>query len=127
MYELVFKANEELQQLALKTFKTKKFPIPYTKDETTDKCFHLVKDDGIYLMNAYNEKDPKKNKVIYAEGFNPKDKDFDWEKTHDVSGDDFAENIYFNNLQLRALIFHGASIRVFLSENTIGHRLEGIV
>lgn len=61
----------------------------------------LVKDDGIYLMSngtpglTRPETKPGEtlNVVAYAAGFDPKEVDRDelWHRTHDVSGDDFAE------------------------------------
>lgn len=60
----------------------------------------LVKDDGIYMMSNGEPgllREPAKkgathHVVAYAEGFAPGEPDL-WEKTHEVSGDDFGELI----------------------------------
>ena len=75
------------------------FNLPYTKETTKEAGFFLVKDDGIYVMNAFDiDKFPvegwvKENVVSYADGFDPKTNENVWEDSHHVSGDDFAEFI----------------------------------
>ena len=99
MHTLNFNSNKSLKSLARETLKAETFKKPYTKETTKDKGFYLVKDEGIYLMNAFNTdngKSPKQNGfVVYASGFNPKyDKYGDlWDRTYAVSRDDFAEFI----------------------------------
>jgi len=82
-----------------------------------------VKDDGIYLMEAYDTtKTPRENgTVIYASGFNPKYNKDVWEDSYLVSRDDFAENIYFTNDQLKR-VANGGSIDISLTEDSIGVR-----
>jgi hypothetical protein len=92
---LEFKASEELRELAKQTLEKEKFQIPYTKRTTSKKGFFLVKDEGVYLMNAFSS---DKNIVCYAKGYDPNDSEnleFDlfWEKMQLVSPDDFAEFI----------------------------------
>ena len=78
-----------------------------SEKHTTEKCFYLVKDDGIYLMNAYStpkDKTPKTNNtVVYASGYNPKYNDNVWEDSYQVSRDDFADNMYFTDDQLERI------------------------
>jgi hypothetical protein len=98
MHKLNFKSNKTLRSLAKETLKADKFKIAYKKETTNQKGFFLVKDEGIYLMNSYVNKDGERknvNSVVYASGYNPKyDKHNDlWERTYEVSRDDFAENI----------------------------------
>ena len=98
MHKLNFKSNKTLRSLAKETLNADKFKIAYTKKTTNQKGFFLVKDEGIYLMNSYVNKDGERknvNSVVYASGYNPKyDKHDDlWERTYEVSRDDFAENI----------------------------------
>lgn len=55
----------------------------------------LVKDEGIYLMSAglpghIRDDGSGLRVVIYADTFNPTDPDC-WDRTHDISGDDFSE------------------------------------
>lgn len=96
--------------------------IPYV-DETTDEYgLWLVKDEGIYVMAPTWEKDiVRKNKchVIYARGFSPRVKDL-WEKTHAVSGDDFAEFIPLSEQQMkRVALFGELDIRLTETEVSV--------
>ena len=118
-HTLTFNSNKSLVKLARDTMKASNFKIAYRDKYTSKKSFYLVKDDGIYLMNAYQTpkgKTPKTNNtVVYASGFNPKFNDDIWEKTYQVSSDDFAENIYFTDDQLDR-IANGGTITIKLSE-----------
>jgi len=121
MHKLNFKSNKTLRSLAKETLNADKFKIAYTKKTTTQKGFFLVKDEGIYLMNSYVNKDgERKNVVVYASGYNPKyDKHDDlWERTYEVSGDDFAENIPLDNSALNRLR-DGGSLTINLSDTQI--------
>lgn len=120
-HTLTFNSNKSLVKLARDTMKASNFKVAYRDKYTPKKCFYLVKDDGIYLMNCYSNNPNKElgrdepNTVVYASGFNPKFNDDIWEKTYQVSSDDFAENIYFTNDQLDR-IANGGTITVKLSE-----------
>ena len=107
MTTLNFNSNKTLKSLARETLFAKEFKTAYVDETTNERSFWLVKDDGIYVMNCYvkNGKREKVNQVIYASGFNPKhDKNDDlWDRTHAVSGDDFAENIPLGISQLNHL------------------------
>ena len=123
MHKLQFKSNKTLRSLAKETLNADKFKIAYTKKTTNQKGFFLVKDEGIYLMNSYVNKDGERmnvNSVVYASGYNPKhDKHNDlWERTHEVSGDDFAENLPFEEEALMR-IASGGDITINLSETKI--------
>ena len=123
MHKLNFKSNKTLRSLAKETLNAEKFKIAYTKKTTNQKGFFLVKDEGIYLMNSYVNKDGERmnvNSVVYASGYNPKhDKHNDlWERTHEVSGDDFAENLPFEEEALMR-IASGGDITINLSETQI--------
>lgn len=122
MNTLTFKSTKELQLLAEETLKQKKFNVPYEPEKTTsEKGFYLVKDEGIYLMNAYSR---KPNLVSYAVGFNPNNvkTDDEWsymrEKQQDVSGDDFAEKIPLDRQQL-ARIWKNGHVTIRISEDTL--------
>ena len=52
-HRLIFKSNKSLRKLARDTLKASNFKIAYREKYTSKKCFYLVKDDGIYLMNCY--------------------------------------------------------------------------
>lgn len=120
-HTLTFNSNKSLVKLARDTMKASNFKVAYRDKYTPKKCFYLVKDDGIYLMNCYSNNPNKElgrdepNTVVYASGFNPKFNDDIWEKTYQVSSDDFAENIYFTDDQLDR-IANGGTITVKLSE-----------
>tara|TARA_Y100000592_G_scaffold87921_1_gene143055 strand:- start:277 stop:654 length:378 start_codon:yes stop_codon:yes gene_type:complete len=99
-HKLKFRSNKSLVKLARDTIKASNFKIAYRDKYTAEKCFYLVKDDGIYLMNCYKDNPNKSNTVIYASGYNPKYNDNVWEDTYQVSRDDFADNMYFTDDQL---------------------------
>jgi hypothetical protein len=105
MTTLTFK-NDELAKLARITNihgfgKEQPFNLPYTGETTKEAGFLLVKDEGIYVMNAFkhdfctgkdeNGNPIEKNIVSYADGFDPETNENVWEDSHHVSGDDFAE------------------------------------
>ena len=105
-HTLNFKSNKELKSLARETLFAKEFKTAYVDETTNERSFWLVKDEGIYVMNCYLKDGKRKvEHVVYASGFNPKyDKDGDlWDRTHEVSGDDFAENIPLGISQLNRL------------------------
>tara|TARA_R100000808_G_C2114551_1_gene127610 strand:- start:4 stop:381 length:378 start_codon:yes stop_codon:yes gene_type:complete len=118
MHKLTFKSNKTLRSLARETLFAKEFKIAYRDKTTKDRQFWLVKDEGIYVMNCYLKDGKRKVKhVVYASGYNPKyDKNDDlWDRTHEVSGDDFVENI---PLDISALIRlrDGGNLTINLSE-----------
>ena len=112
---LTFKNNESLVKLARETIEADKFQLAYRDKYTKDKCFFLVKDRGIYLMDAYdNNKTSEENgTVVYASGYNPKHNINVWTDSYLVSRDDFAENIYINDDQLQRLA-DGGDIQIKL-------------
>lgn len=120
-HSLTFKSNKALVKLAKDTIKASNFKVAYRDKYTPKKCFYLVKDDGIYLMNCYSNNPNKElgrdepNTVVYASGFNPKFNSDIWEKTYQVSRDDFAENIYFTHDQLER-IANGGSVNIKMDE-----------
>ena len=74
-HKLKFNSNKSLVKLAQDTIAASKFKIAYRDKSTTDKCFYLVKDDGIYLMNCYESDNAdsklgrdRPNSVVYASG-----------------------------------------------------------
>ena len=120
MTTLRFASNSTLVELAKLTKENKKFNQPYVKRTTTKKGFYLVKDEGIYLMNAFDTRSGNNNWVIYARGYNPKttDRDLVWEKAHDVSPDDFAEFIPLSPKAIDILI-EGGDLKVKLTDTDI--------
>ena len=115
-HKLKFRSNKSLVKLARDTIKASNFKIAYRDKYTTDKCFYLVKDDGIYLMEAYNSKTRglANGTVVYASGYNPKYNDNVWEDASYVSGDDFADNMYFTDDQLER-IANGGDINITIT------------
>jgi hypothetical protein len=121
MHKLNFKSNKTLRSLARETLFAKEFKIAYRDKTTKEKSFWLVKDEGIYVMNCYLKDGKRKvEHVVYASGYNPKyDKHDDlWERTYEVSGDDFAENIPLDNSALNRLR-DGGSLTINLSDTQI--------
>jgi hypothetical protein len=121
MNTLKFKSNKSLVKLARETLFAKEFKTAYVDETTSDKSFWLVKDEGIYVMNCYLKNGKRKvEHVVYASGFNPKyDKHGDlWDRTHQISGDDFAENIPLDISQLYRLR-SGGNLTIKLSPTTL--------
>tara|TARA_A100001515_G_scaffold56938_1_gene44862 strand:+ start:105 stop:491 length:387 start_codon:yes stop_codon:yes gene_type:complete len=120
-HKLKFRSNKSLVKLARETLTNSNFKIAYRDKYTTDKCFYLVKDDGIYLMNAYSTpkgKTPKTNKtVVYASGYNPKYNENVWEDSYQVSADDFADNIPMSDDQL-GRIANGGDVEITITPYT---------
>ena len=126
MSKLTFRSNKKLKSLAKETLKHKKFNLPYTTKTTSKKGMFFVKDEGIYLMNAFkadNGKTPRENGfVVYASGYNPKTNENCWEDCrYAVGGDDFGEFIHLSDDMLTRVI-NGGSISVEVTETTIGVR-----
>ena len=119
-HKLKFRSNKSLVKLARDTIKANKFKIAYRDKYTSEKCFFLVKDRGIYLMNCYSTKPnqalgrDKPNTVVYASGYNPKYNDNVWEDSYQVSRDDFADNMYFTDDQLFR-IANGGDINITIT------------
>jgi|TARA_R110000787_G_scaffold193696_1_gene305242 hypothetical protein len=118
MAKLIFK-NDKNDTLAkmMKWAEAHKRRIPYGQGGTKESGLWLVKDEGIYLMSPTEEKfvnDKKSvNTVVYASGYKPTKTNQDtlWDKTHDVSGDDFAEFIGLNDIQKRRVL-EGCEIEI---------------
>ena len=95
--------------------------IPYVKEYTDDMGLWLVKDEGIYLMSPTEENfvngEGVINTVVYARGYKPtkENRDTLWEKTHQVSGDDFAEFITLSPDMVRNVL-NGGTITIELNE-----------
>ena len=115
MHKLIFK-NDKAGTLAkmLEHSNAHKRRIPYTKKETYDYGLWLVKDEGIYLMSPTEK--PFET-VVYARGYKPTkaNRDTLWDKTHAVSGDDFAEFVRLNPNMVRRVL-NGSDITIELRE-----------
>ena len=120
--KLKFNSNKSLVKLARDTIAASKFKIAYRDECTADKCFYLVKDDGIYLMNCYESDNSdselgrdRPNSVVYASGFNPKHNENVWEDAHAVSGDDFVEFVPLSQ-DMVSNVLDGGSITIELGK-----------
>jgi len=122
MHTLKFKNNVDLRNLAQQTLKAKKFKLPYTNETTSKKGVYLVKDDGIYLMNAFSlakGKTPSaEGFTVYAEGYDPSTNENVWEDSYLVSGDDFGEFVEMSSSML-ASVANGSDITLMISAETI--------
>lgn len=123
MHTLKFKNNDNLRKLAQQTLKRKKFKLPYTSETTSKKGVYLVKDDGIYLMNAFSLGEGTtpnaQGFVIYAEGYDPSTNKNVWQDSRDaVGGDDFGEFVEMSSLML-ASVQNGSDITLMISAETI--------
>ena len=128
MTRLVFDNGEALRRLAIGTMKAEKFRIPYTDQDTSDKGVLLVKDEGIYLMNAYaGGKPPNKlGTVVFAESYDPtKDEDV-WERSRQaVGGDDFGEFVPLPEIVLRAIVMRQLKkLIVYMGEESYSVEFE---
>lgn len=119
MHTLIFK-TEDIAQLAKATeaHRGKQFKIPYTNETTEDVGFWLVKDDGIYLMNAFDVGAAKNNIVVYADGYEPDNEDC-WALAHEVSGDDFADFVPISDCILKLLLHHHGDLEIGLTETEL--------
>ena len=113
-HKLKFRSNKSLVKLARDTIKASNFKVAYRDKYTTEKCFYLVKDDGIYLMNCYKNNPNESNTDVYASGYKPKYNDNVWEDSYQVSRDDFADNMYFTDDQLFR-IANGGDINITIT------------
>ena len=107
MTRLVFDNGEALRRLAIGTMKAEKFRIPYTDQDTSDKGVLFVKDEGIYLMNAYAGGKPPNElgTVVFAESYDPNKDEEVWERSRQaVGGDDFGEFVPLPEIVLRAIV-----------------------
>lgn len=83
--------------------------LPYTTENTADYGLWLVKDDGIYVMSPCHmedrdiEFDGSSVHVIYAKGYDRNQPDI-WDKTYQVSRDDFAEFIPLEKKQVQRMM-----------------------
>ena len=119
MHTLKFKSKQFARMM--KWMRTHERKIPYVDETTDDYGVWLVKDHGIYLMAASAERDMDDDKhthVIYAQGYSPDVGDDLWDKTHDVSGDDFAEFIPLDERQVIRLE-NGGDLTIRLSETQL--------
>ena len=125
MTTLTFNSNKTLKSLAKETLSSNKFHQPYRKETTKEKGIFLVKDEGIYLMDAYADKHPDSynKRVIYASGYNPKhDKYGDlWDRTYAVSPDDFGEFVPMDEDALIRII-RGGKVTIKLTPTTLDIR-----
>ena len=120
MAKLKFKGSKALSKLATDTLFSKEFKKAYLDETTTNKQVWLVKDEGIYIMNCDLKDGVRKvNHVIYASGFDPKNDPNDdlWDRTHQISGDDFAENVPLEHDQLMRLKY-GGDLTINLKQNS---------
>jgi len=101
---------------------------PYEDKTTKAQGFWLVKDEGIYLMsptadNFVQNGTDDKNTVVYARGYKPTKSNEEtlWDKTHAVSGDDFAEFIVLTNDQVERVL-GGGNITIDFGATNYGVR-----
>ena len=118
MHTLKFKSREFRRMLNFMIRHERR--KPYTREKTNEYGLLLVKDRGIYLMSPTSERDlisEESSHVIYAQGYSPKAKNL-WEKTHMVSGDDFAEFIPLELPQVERLK-EGGDLTIRISDTEL--------
>ena len=123
--KLTFQSSKTLRALAQETLSHTQFHIPYEEKTTPKKSVFFVKDQGIYLMNAYcknNGESKTGNHVVYARGYNPKTNDNCWDDSYmAVGGDDFAESIELTESALHR-VAHGGNIAIEITDTTMSWR-----
>ena len=122
MKHLYFPNTIKLRDLAFRTLIATDFKTAYEQKYTSNKSLWLVKDEGIYLMNCYKKDTEflKKDFVVYARGFNPNtlDRELVWDRSYEISRDDFAENIPLNASMIKNIV-HGLDLHIYISEKEI--------
>ena len=122
MKHLYFPNTKKLRDLAFRTLIATEFKTAYQQKYTSKKSLWLVKDEGIYLMNCYKKDTEflKKDFVVYARGFNPNtlDRELVWDRSYEISRDDFAENIPLNASIIKNIV-HGLDLHIYISEEEI--------
>jgi len=117
MHKLKFKSKEFARMIDHMVAMERK--MPYEEETTFDYGLWLVKDDGIYVMApcAVRDIDGDGVHVIYADGFHRDEEDI-WDKTHAVSGDDFAEFIPLMPAQV-ARIRQNGELEIHLTDTEV--------
>ena len=118
MHTLKFKSKEFRRMLNFMIMHERR--KPYTKEKTDEYGLWLVKDQGIYVMSPTSERDlvnEESSHIIYAKGYSPKAENL-WEKTHMVSGDDFAEFIPLELPQVERLK-EGGDLTIRISDTEL--------
>ena len=122
MKHLYFPNTKKLRDLAFRTLIATEFKTAYEQKYSSNKSLWLVKDEGIYLMNCYKKDTEflKKDFVVYARGFNPNtlDRELVWDRSYEISRDDFAENIPLNATMIKDIV-HGLDLHIYISEKEI--------
>ena len=122
MRHLYFPNTKKLRDLAFRTLIATEFKTAFEQKYTSNKSLWLVKDEGIYLMNCYKKTEEflKKDFVVYARGFNPNtlDRELVWDRSYEISRDDFAENIPLNATMIKNIV-HGLDLHIYISEKEI--------
>ena len=125
MHKLTFKndkANTLVKMLTWANGRPRR--IPYSNDTTNSQGLWLVKDEGIYLMSPTDEKFVDEfgvvNTVVYARGYKPTktNRDTLWDKTYDVSSDDFTKFVTLTADQV-ARVLDGGGITIKLNATTL--------
>ena len=115
MKHLYFPNTKKLRDLAFRTLIATDFKTAYEQKYTSNKSLWLVKDEGIYLMNCYKKTEEflKKDFVVYARWFNPNtlDRELVWDRSYEISRDDFAENIPLNASMIKNIV-HGLDLHI---------------
>ena len=125
MHKLTFK-NDKANTLAqmLKWANGHPRRIPYATTITNSQGLWLIKDEGIYLMSPTDENFVDKlgvaNTVVYARGYKPTktNRDTLWDKTYDVSSDDFTKFVTLTADQV-ARVLEGGGITIKLNATTL--------
>tara|TARA_A100001391_G_scaffold132448_1_gene91522 strand:+ start:389 stop:820 length:432 start_codon:yes stop_codon:yes gene_type:complete len=122
MRHLYFPNTKKLRDLAFRTLNATEFKTAFEQKYTSNRSLWLVKDEGIYLMNCYKKDTEflKKDFVVYARGFNPNtlDRELVWDRSYEISRDDFAENIPLNATMIKNIV-HGLDLHIYISEKEI--------
>ena len=101
-------SGAELNELFASVAEATEFREPFSKDIIKDKGVWVVKDIGVYLMNAHKL---EKKIIVFAEGLDPGDDQVDTAEFMGLmEGDDDACFLDFGDNEIAALSTEGAEL-----------------
>ena len=101
-------SGTELNELFASVAEATEFREPFSKDIIKDKGVWVVKDIGVYLMNAHKL---EKKIIVFAEGLDPGDDQVDTAEFMELmKGDDDACFLDFGDNEIAALSTEGAEL-----------------
>ena len=115
-------SGAELNELFASVAEATEFREPFSKDIIKDKGVWVVKDIGVYLMNAHKL---EKKIIVFAEGLDPGDDQVDTAELMGLmEGDDDACFLDFGDNEIAALSTKGAELLLEADGGKSGSNLK---